>query len=64
LNSDVATEGAKAAPPLVVTALTMIQGWDLNHWVAAATLGYIGLQAAYLVWKWRQQVRHGLGDDA
>lgn len=50
------SEAAKASPPLTVAALT------LNEWVAVATIIYIALQAAYLIWKWRQGARAKRGD--
>lgn len=45
---DVAVESAKASIAVTGFALT------LNEWVAVATLVYISLQAAYLVWKWHR----------
>lgn len=40
---------AKAAPPVTVWFLT------LNEWVAVASIVYIALQAAHLVWRWRRE---------
>lgn len=37
----------------------VLYGMTLNEMVAAATLGYIVLQAAYLIWKWVKEVRDG-----
>lgn len=51
LARDVGAASLKAAPPFTVWALT------LNEWVAIATLGYVALQAAYLVWKWRRELQ-------
>lgn len=48
---DVGIALAKATPPLTVYALT------LNEWVAVATILYIIMQGAYLVWKWRRDAR-------
>lgn len=31
----------------------------LNEWVAIATLAYIALQAAFLIWKWRREAKRG-----
>lgn len=52
LKDHVTTEVMKAAPPMAVSAFT------LNHMVAFATLCYILLQAAYLIWKWRRDIRN------
>ena len=43
------SEITKATPPLAATGLT------LNEWVAIATFIYIGIQAAYLIWKWYKE---------
>lgn len=57
MKTEVATEAAKAAPPVAVTAFAMAHGLTLNEIVALVTLGYIVLQAGYLLWKWRQEYR-------
>lgn len=46
---DLGLEVTKASPPAIVAALT------LNEWVAVATILYIVLQGAYLIWKWRRE---------
>jgi hypothetical protein len=46
---DIGAATLKTALPVTAWAMT------LNHWVALATLGYILLQAAYLIWKWRRE---------
>jgi len=46
----------KSSPPIAVTA-AMLAGIPLEKWVAIATLAYIALQAAYLLWKWAREVR-------
>lgn len=51
------SEVAKAAPPVWVTALATAQGWTMSDYVALATILYIGLQSAYLLWKWYQEHR-------
>lgn len=50
---DLASEAAKAAPP--VTAIAA--GFTLNEWVALLTGAYIVLQAAHLLWKWRKEAK-------
>ncbi|MEI5996838.1 hypothetical protein H3V53_06370 [Paraburkholderia bengalensis] len=46
---DVASSVAKAAPPLGANWWLWLQSHDINWYVAAATIVYIGLQAFYLV---------------
>ncbi len=57
MKAAIAQEGIKAAPPVAVTAVAWMQGLTLTDFVALATLGYIGLQAGYLVWKWWREAR-------
>lgn len=57
LKTDVTTEAAKLAPPAIVAA------WTLNDVVLLATLAYVALQAAYLIWKWRREYRKGRRDE-
>lgn len=47
---------AMAAPAL--TGITMwVTGKDINFWVGVAGLVFILLQAGYLLWKWRRDIR-------
>tara|TARA_R100000049_G_C1894785_1_gene46667 strand:- start:440 stop:664 length:225 start_codon:yes stop_codon:yes gene_type:complete len=45
----------KTSPPVAVTT-AMLAGLSLETWVAIATLSYIALQAAYLLWKWAREL--------
>lgn len=47
--NDIASSVAKAAPPLGANWWLWLQSHDINWYVAAATIVYIGLQAFYLV---------------
>lgn len=47
--NDAKIEAMKATPPLLVAAS------DPQWTVAVATVLYIVLQAAYLIWKWRRE---------
>ncbi len=49
LSREVVAASIKTAPPVTVWALS------LNEWVAIATIGYVVLQAGYLLWKWRRE---------
>lgn len=51
LTRDVGVALAKLSPPVTVAALT------LNEWVAIATIVYLVIQIAHLVWKWRRDAR-------
>lgn len=57
MNSEIANEAAKAAPPAVVTTVAALGGLSLNNIIGIATLAYISLQAGYLLWKWHRDWR-------
>ena len=44
--AEVATEAAKSVPPVTVAAVT------LNDALVIASLAYVALQAAFLVYRW------------
>jgi hypothetical protein len=48
---DVGGAVVKAAPPIAVWSFT------LNDWLAVASMFYVALQAAYLLWKWNADAR-------
>lgn len=50
-KTDIAAEAAKASFPVGVSLATL-GGVSLNDLVMLATLVYIVLQAAFLLWKW------------
>lgn len=53
----------KSAPPVSVGAWAWVTK-QLPAWVALATLLYITLQAAHLVWKWQREVHRERRDSA
>lgn len=55
MKAEVAQEAYKATPPVVITGWAWLNGLPIEKWVGWATLVYIGLQAAYLVWKWYRE---------
>lgn len=57
MRMEVASESLKATPPVTITALAWMNALTLNEVVALATLGYIALQAGYLIWKWVREAR-------
>ena len=54
-RTEVGVEAAKAAPPAMVVASNKLLGLDLPTVVAIATLLYLVIQIAYLVWKWMNE---------
>lgn len=53
---DAAVQGA-ASLPSVAAIVTWLLGVPVEKWVALAGLLFIGLQAAYMAWKWRRDIR-------
>lgn len=54
LRQETTIETVKAAPAIFGAGVSAV---TLNEAVAIATLLYILLQAAYLIWKWRREAR-------
>lgn len=52
MKIETTVESAKAAPAIIGATLSAV---TMNELVAGATLVYILLQAAYLIWKWRKE---------
>lgn len=59
MKGELAQESVKSAPPVAITGWAWMNGLSLNEVVALATLGYIALQAGYLVWKWYREWKRG-----
>jgi hypothetical protein len=55
--TDAASAAALKTAPMVAVAGASAAGWSVQEWMYAGTLGYIVLQAAYLVWKWIREWR-------
>jgi hypothetical protein len=51
-RQEVASETLRATPALVATAAVTVGGIPLSDWVMIATLIYIVLQIAYLLFRW------------
>jgi len=51
----VVIEGVKATPPVAALAINAAKGWTMTDVAAAVTIAYVLLQAAYLLWKWRNE---------
>jgi hypothetical protein len=57
MRAEIAQEGLKATPPVLVTTAAVSNAWTPTEWMALATIIYIVLQAGYLVWKWYKEYR-------
>ncbi|AOK32156.1 hypothetical protein WS67_21465 [Burkholderia singularis] len=49
MKSEIAASAVKVAPAVGSNFWLWLSSHDINWWVALATLGYIGLQAYYLI---------------
>ena len=53
---DIGTAAFQSAPSLTAIAM-WFTNHDLNYWVGVAGLIFILMQAGYLAWKWRRDIR-------
>jgi hypothetical protein len=54
MKEHIVSEAYKAAPPVAVSSAGILAGLPVSEMVGLATIGYICLQAAFLIWKWRK----------
>ena len=47
----------QTAPGAAVASGARVGGLPLSDWLVVASIGFIILQAAFLVWKWRRAAR-------
>lgn len=59
---DLQAAAAKASPPVLYMGVRLL-GVSLPDWVAIATLVYILLQAAHLIWRWRRAAARGVAGE-
>ena len=57
-KQDIATAVAQVAPGAAGTGAAQLFGLPLSDWAVVATIAFVALQAAYLVWKWRRDFKH------
>lgn len=57
-KSDLVSEAAKAAPPVTVAGAT-IAGMQINDLILWATLVYLILQIAFLLYRWHKMHKNG-----
>lgn len=53
-KQDIASAAYHATPGAVTAGGFRLAGLPLSDWLVLASLSFIALQAAYLVWKWRR----------
>lgn len=54
---DVLSQTAQATPSLTAVLLWIGQK-DIDFWLGFSGIVFIALQAAYMLWKWRRDVRN------
>lgn len=56
-KNDLGTAAYHAAPSAAAAGGAGAAGWPLSDWLVLASIAFVFLQAAYLVWKWRRDAR-------
>lgn len=56
LRQEVVLQAYQATPSFAVVG-AFFMSISLNQWASIAGIAFIGLQAAYLVWKWVREAR-------
>lgn len=59
-RQDIANAVYHAAPGAVAGGAARYGGLALSDWLVVASILFVVLQAAYLVWKWRRDYRRDL----
>lgn len=59
-KQDIATAVFQATPGAVTAGGFRLAGMPLSDWLVLASIAFVALQAAYLVWKWRRDYVHEL----
>lgn len=54
---DLSSAGTQIAPGAAAAGATKLGGLPLSEWLVIASMAFVVLQAAYLVWKWRRDSR-------
>jgi len=55
MNHEIGFEIAKSTPPVAVSTVAFLQGWDMDAVIGGLTVLYLVLQIAYLISKWRSK---------
>ena len=56
-KQDLVYAAIHSTPGAVAGSAARIGGLPLSDWLVVASIGFIALQAGYLVWKWRRDYR-------
>lgn len=59
-RQDIANAAYHATPGAAATSVFKVWGLPLSEWLVVASLIFMALQAAYLIWKWRRDYRRDL----
>lgn len=54
--SDAASQVLMATPSVAAVTATKIFGLEIDSWLGLAGIGFLMLQAAYLIWRWRRDI--------
>ncbi|WP_043004851.1 hypothetical protein [Comamonas testosteroni] len=57
-KQDIAVAAIQATPGAASAGAARLGGLPLSDWAVVATIAFVALQAAYLVWKWRRDFKH------
>lgn len=57
-KQDIVVAAAQATPGAVTAGGFRLAGLPLSDWLVLASIVFVALQAAYLVWKWRRDYVH------
>lgn len=53
---DAIVQTAAATPSIVAIVVTKLLSLPVEKWLGVAGIGFIVLQAAYLLWRWRRDI--------
>lgn len=57
VKEEAVSQAVKAVPAVAAATTTLVLGLTLNDLLAIASIVFIAMQAAYLVWKWRREAK-------
>ena len=56
-KQDIAVAVVQTTPGAASAGAARLGGLPLSDWAVIATIGFVVLQAAYLIWKWRRDYK-------
>ena len=56
MKQEVITQSIQSTPALAILGAAIVS-ITINQWLAAVSIAFILLQAAYLVWKWIREAK-------